>query len=62
VEYLNFLGTITTNNTRCIREIKSRITMAKAAFNKNSLHQQIALKFEQETSKALHLEYGFVRY
>jgi hypothetical protein len=45
----NFLGSITTNVTRCRREIKSRITMAKAAFNKNSIHQQIALKFEEET-------------
>jgi hypothetical protein len=55
VEYFNFLGSITTDDTRCTREIKSRITMEKAAFNKNSLHQQTALKFEEETSKALHV-------
>jgi hypothetical protein len=40
-----------------IFEIKSRIAMAKAAFNKN---QQIGLKFEEETSKMLHLEHDFV--
>jgi hypothetical protein len=37
-------------------EIKSRIAMAKAAFNK----QQIGLKFEEETSEMQHLECGFV--
>jgi hypothetical protein len=49
-----FLGSIKTNDTRCTREIKSRFTAAKAAFKKNSIHQQIALTFEEETSKALH--------
>jgi hypothetical protein len=33
VEYFNYLGSIT-NDTRCTREIKSRVSMAKAAFNK----------------------------
>jgi hypothetical protein len=55
VEYLNLLGGITID-ARCTREIKCRITMATAAFKKNSLHQQIALTFEKETRKALHLE------
>ena len=27
---------------------------------KDSLYRQIALKFEEETSKMLHLEHGFV--
>jgi hypothetical protein len=34
VEYLNYLGSMITNDARCTREIKSRTAMAKAAFNK----------------------------
>jgi hypothetical protein len=34
VEYFNYLGSMITNDARCTREIKSRIAMAKAAFNK----------------------------
>jgi hypothetical protein len=34
VESLKYLGRILTNNGRCTCEIKSRISMAKAAFNK----------------------------
>jgi hypothetical protein len=34
VEYLIYLGSMITNDARCTREIKSRIAMAKAAFNK----------------------------
>jgi hypothetical protein len=34
VEYFNYLGSMITNGARCTREIKSRIAMAKAAFNK----------------------------
>jgi hypothetical protein len=33
-EYLNSLGSIITNDAKCIREIKSIIAMEKAAFNK----------------------------
>jgi hypothetical protein len=33
VEYLNYLGSMITNDARCTREIKSRIVMAKEAFN-----------------------------
>jgi hypothetical protein len=33
VEYFNYLGSMI-NDARCTREIKSRIAMAKAAFNK----------------------------
>jgi hypothetical protein len=32
--YFNYLCSMITNDARCIREIKSRIAMAKAAFNK----------------------------
>jgi hypothetical protein len=34
VEYFNDLGSMITNDARCTRTIKSRIAMAKAAFNK----------------------------
>jgi hypothetical protein len=34
VEYFNYVGSMITNDARCTREIKSRIDMAKAAFNK----------------------------
>jgi hypothetical protein len=37
VEYFNYLGSMVTNDARCTREIKTRIAMAKAAFNKNNL-------------------------
>jgi hypothetical protein len=61
VEYFNYLGSMVTNDARCTREIKSKIAMAKAAFNKKkTLHQQTGLKFKEETSKMLHLEHSFV--
>ena len=37
VEHFKYLGSILTNDGRCIREIKSRIAMAKAAFSKKTL-------------------------
>ena len=37
VECFKYLGSILTNYGRCTREIKSRIVMAKAAFNKKTL-------------------------
>jgi hypothetical protein len=37
VEYFNYLGSMITNDARCTREIKSRIVMTKAAFNKKNL-------------------------
>jgi hypothetical protein len=33
VEYFNCLGSVLTNDARCTREIKSKIAMAKTAFN-----------------------------
>ena len=51
-----------TEGGRCTCEIKSRITMAKAAFNKkkNLFYQQIGLQFEEETSEVLRLEHSSV--
>jgi hypothetical protein len=34
VEYLNYLCSVVTNDGRCTGEIKARIAMAKATFNK----------------------------
>jgi hypothetical protein len=34
VEYSSYLGSVMINNARCTCEIKSRITMPKAVFNK----------------------------
>jgi hypothetical protein len=33
VEYLNYLGSMITNDARCTRDVKSRTVMAKAALN-----------------------------
>jgi hypothetical protein len=34
VEYCSYLGSMVTEDARCTCEMKSRIAMAKAAFNK----------------------------
>jgi hypothetical protein len=61
VEYFNYLRSVITNDARCTCEIKSRIAMAKAAFNrKKILHQQIGLKFNEEISAMLLLEHNVV--
>jgi hypothetical protein len=36
-EYFNYVRSLVTSDVRCTREIKSRISMAKAAFNKKRL-------------------------
>jgi len=36
VEYFKYLGSMLTNDGRCMYEIKSKIAMAKAAFNKKT--------------------------
>jgi hypothetical protein len=36
VEYFNYFGIPITNDARFVREIKSRIAMAKTAFNKKT--------------------------
>jgi hypothetical protein len=52
---------MTTNGARCTREIKSRIAMAEAAFNKKkTVHWQIGLRFEEETNKVLRMEHSLV--
>jgi hypothetical protein len=57
VEYFNFVGSILTNDARCTREMNSSIAMAKAIFKKKTLFaSKLELKFEEETSKVLHVE------
>ena len=62
VKCFKYLGSMLTDGGRCTCEIKSRIAIAKAAFNKkkNPFYQQIGLKFEEETSQMLRLELGSV--
>ena len=47
VEYFNYLSSMITNDARCTHEIKYRIAVAKAAFNK-TFHQQTGLKFKEK--------------
>jgi hypothetical protein len=53
VEEFNYLGSTITNDARCTRKIKARISMAKAALNKK-------IRAKEETSEVLHLEHSFV--
>jgi hypothetical protein len=47
VEEFNYLGSMITNAARCTREIKARIAMAKAAFNKKKTLFTIKLDLER---------------
>jgi len=50
VEYFNYLGSVITNDARCTHEIKSRIAMAKAVFNKKTY---FTIKFDLNLRKKL---------
>jgi hypothetical protein len=56
LEYFKYLVSTITKDAGCTREIKSRVFVAKAAFNrkKTPFYQQTGLKFKVETSKMLH--------
>jgi hypothetical protein len=60
VAYFKYLGSIITNDARCTRETKSRISMAKAAFDKERALFTGKLNFKGETSTMLHLQYSSV--
>jgi hypothetical protein len=62
VEYFSYLGCMIINDARGTRAIKSMIAITKAAISKNkdSFHQQIGLKFKEETSKVLCMEHCFI--
>jgi hypothetical protein len=51
VEEFNYLGIMITNDARCTREIKARIAMAKAAFNKKKT--LLTTKLDLELRKKL---------
>jgi hypothetical protein len=59
VEYFCCLGSMVTNDEVCAREIRSRITMAKAAFNKKKTKKNLFTSkldyITEETSGMLHL-------
>ena len=50
VEYLNYLGSLITNDARCTHEIKSIIATVKAAINKKTL---FTIKFDLNLRKKL---------
>ena len=50
MEYFNYLGSLITNDAKSTHEIKSRIAMAKAAFNKKTL---FTIKFNLNVRKKL---------
>jgi len=65
VECFKYLGSMLTNDGRCIREIKSRIAMAKAAFSKKKtlFNSKLDLNLRKKLIKCyiwIHLEHGFV--
>jgi hypothetical protein len=53
VEHFNYLGSIITNDARYTRAIKSRIAMAKAAFNmkKNIFTSKSELRLRNKLAK-----------
>ena len=58
VKYFKHLGSLITGDARYTREIKSRIAIAKAAFNRNKTLFTSKLDLNlTKTSKVLHLEH-----
>ena len=62
VKCFKYLVGMLTEDGRCTCDIKSRIAMAKAEFNKkkNLFTSKLDLKFEEETSEVLRLEHSSV--
>jgi hypothetical protein len=60
VEYYNYLGSMITYDAMCTREIKSRIAMAIAAFNKKKNLFTSKLDLNLLKKLVLHLEHSFV--
>ena len=62
VDYFIHLGSMITNDARCTREITSSIALAKSSLQQDegSFHQQIGLKFKDQTGKVLLSEHSFV--
>jgi len=52
VEYFNCLSSVVTNGARFARDMKSGLVMAKNGIQQeDSFHQQVGLKFKEETSE-----------
>jgi hypothetical protein len=51
VEYLNYLGSLITSDARRTHEIRSRIGMAKTAFNNKTFYKQTGLQFKKKLVK-----------
>ena len=63
VKYFSASGSRTTKDARCTREIKSRIVMAKAAFNKMIfLSSKLDLHSRKKLVKCYIMEHSFVWY
>jgi len=61
VEYFNYLGSMITNNEKCTREVKHRVAVAKAAFNKKTFSPANWTSiFKEEISAVLRLVHCFV--
>ena len=62
VQSFKYFGSILTNDGRCTCEIKCRIAMAKAAFNKKRtlFTSTLDLGIEEEASELLSLEHSFI--
>jgi hypothetical protein len=62
VEYFNYLGSMVINDARCTHEIKSRIAMANAAFNKKKalFNSKLDLNLRKKLVKCYFLEHSFV--
>jgi len=54
VEYYIYLCSMITNDVRCMQEIKSKISIAKAAFSKTK--PLFTSKAKEKISNMLHLE------
>jgi hypothetical protein len=60
VEEFNYLDSMITNDARCTHDIKARIVMAKAAFNKKKTLFTGKLDLKEEISEVLHLKHSIV--
>jgi hypothetical protein len=60
VEYFSYLGSMITNDAMKLNEIQNCHGKSNIQQEEDSFHQQIGLKFKEETSKVLNLEHSFV--
>ena len=61
--YINYLGSLITNNARYKREIKIQDCHGKSSIQEEeySFQQQAAFKLNEETSEMLRLEHNFLK-